>query len=124
MDLIGEGTRSSKSLQIFCLWMLHLMLLQTIINKFSILCYDEAYAEWFPCVFAFMTSKSAKAYEHIFNFLLDHCCERQNNIQLKWVICDFEKSLHQSVAKKLKARIIGCYFHLMKAMWSKAAKYG
>ena len=77
--------------------------------------------------FILMTNKSYNSYIKIFQeikFLLE-------NYDLPWkyndakFMCDFEKSLMNSLKKEFKnSKINGCYFHYIKSLWKKVRKLG
>ena len=93
----------------------------------NILAYNDNTKFIAPVCFILMTNKSYNSYIKIFQeikFLLE-------NYDLPWkyndvkFMCDFEKSLMNSLKKEFKnSKINGCYFHYIKSLWKKVRKLG
>ena len=71
-----------------------------------------------------MTSKSQFNYEAIFDYIKSYAKENSLELQISLVLCDFEKGIHNALISNFKVKVIGCYFHFIKALWGKANKLG
>lgn len=74
-----------------------------------------------------MTHKTQFLYEHVFNTLLNIASD--NGLELsfdsKTIMTDFEKPIRNAIKNILKGvKLKGCFFHFVKALWSKSKKLG
>ena len=90
----------------------------------NIVCYDNLTGNWFPSLYAFLTNKAQSSYEVIFDFIREYFKKQAISAKVNVILCDFEKSLHNALTGRFKMKIIGCYFHFVKALWMKAGRFG
>ena len=74
-----------------------------------------------------ITHKSQFLYEYVFNTLLNIASD--NGLELssdsKTIMTDFEKLIRHAIKNILKiVKLKGCFFHFIKALWSKSKKLG
>ena len=74
-----------------------------------------------------MTHKTQFLYEHVLNTLLNIASD--NGLELsfdsKTIMTDFEKPIRNAIKKISKGvKLKGCFFHFVKALWSKSKKLG
>lgn len=72
----------------------------------------------FPLVYAFLTSKSEKAYDKLFSMLIDHGKNLNLRIDPKYTLTDFERATLNSVENVFegsKAKL--CHFHFGQIIW-------
>lgn len=82
----------------------------------NILTYNHMNSIWLPCLFAFMTSKTQSSYEIICDFILTYAKENAYSLKVSMIITDFERGLQNALISKFHVKIIGCYFHMVKAL--------
>ena len=72
----------------------------------TIMCYYEVHQTWFPCLHAFLSTKSEIDYGSVFSFSVDFVKDAGNSLRLETVIWDFESALHKAILNKMKVKII------------------
>ena len=108
--------------------MVHLNVLQkNFYQLFNIIAYIDEENFDTSIAYILMSNKSHMIFKKMFNdfkFLINI----QNiNIYFKkiTIICDFEKSLIKAVKEEFpEAKINGCFFHFVKALWKKIRSLG
>lgn len=77
------------------------------------------YFQTFPFVFALMSNKKQKAYEHLLQFIDSNIFK----FEAKSFTTDFEKSMRNAILSVFpQARLKGCWFHFCQAVRRKASK--
>ena len=95
--------------------------LQTIIFMY----YDSITKIFAPGIFILVNTKNEISYNAIFKYIIDKLLDRHLSNKEITITCDFEKGLINSLQTNFKtAKIIGCYFHYMKALIRQAKKMG
>lgn len=93
----------------------------------NIICYCDNIKSNIPVMHIPMTSKNIETYDNVFSEILFICNQLKLtlNFNNKTIMCDFEKSLRESLKKNFKGiKIKGCFFHYVKCLWNKAKKIG
>lgn len=85
---------------------------QNFYQVMNILAFDEINQIWSPCLFAFMSRKTQRSYDEIFSYIQSDCQSKQIVLNVKYVLCDFEKAIHNSLLKYLKVKILDVFFTL------------
>ena len=88
----------------------------------NIIAYDSISHNDIPIAHIPMTHKKQFLYEPVFNTILNFSSDNGLEISFdsKTIMTDFEKPIRNVIKKILK----GCYFHFVKALWSKSKKFG
>jgi len=78
-----------------------------------------------PCLYILMTSKEQVSYGYVF-ILIDQIIKQHGyNLKVTSIMSDYEEALRNSIRNIFpEAQLQGCYFHYVKALWSKASKLG
>ena len=80
-----------------------------------------------PLISILMSHKSYDIYYYVFKFIKTIIRKQWLKLELKNIIfmLDFEKSSRKALKDIFsESNILGCYFHYVKALWSKAKKEG
>jgi hypothetical protein len=100
---------------------------QNFYQILNIMIYEESKTFTIPIAHVLMPGKSYYSYKKVFQDLKNII--RENNIKLDYnniiIHCDFEKSLIKCIREEFdEARIYGCFFHYIKALWKKCRNLG
>ena len=84
---------------------------------------------WIPVAFGFLPSKEVNAYVSFFKLLkglLEKTLGTKASTNLKKILCDFEKGIHQAIHKVYDGyiKIQGCFFHFSSCIWKKVQSHG
>ena len=79
---------------------------------------------WIPIAFGFLPTKETASYVSFFellNKLLLDTLGPSFSQNLRKILCDFEKGIHQAINKVYKGtvKIQGCFFHFSSCIWKK-----
>ena len=80
-----------------------------------------------PLIFILMSHKSYDSYFYVFDFIQKLLKKEKIELDIKniFFMLDFEKASRRALKTIFPdSRILGCYFHYVKALWSKAKKEG
>jgi len=80
---------------------------------------------YLPAAFILMSHKNNLSYKLAFSALSSICQELGLNIQPSYIMCDFETAMRNGIRSYFpNAKIAGCYFHYVKALWHYVASNG
>ena len=79
-----------------------------------------------PLMYILMSNKSYQLYYCIFEYIQKLLILENIDVNFKKIIftADFERGLRKALIDSFpNSEILGCYFHMIKALWIKAKKY-
>ena len=77
---------------------------------------------WIPVVWGWLPDKTEVSYKVFFHMVMTRLQELGINFNLKEVIADFELNIHKAIDDILNIDILGCFFHLARAIMTKVDK--
>ena len=80
---------------------------------------------WIPVAWGWLPDKSLQSYKVFFYMMLEELKRRNIPLNIKELISDFELNILKSADEMLPGIVIlGCFFHLSKAIWKKVQVNG
>lgn len=78
-----------------------------------------------PLAFCILPNKHVKTYKDVIQLLKNECLNLNFNLNHKYVVVDFEKSIHNSLISVWpEMQLIGCRFHLAQSWYRKIQEIG
>ena len=80
---------------------------------------------FYPACFVFMTTKTQDLYSIVFESVKTIALIHNYSLKPKTIMCDFEKGMRNAIVKSfVEAKLVGCYFHFTKCLFTKMNKLG
>jgi len=91
----------------------------------TILVYSEIHEFEVPACYILLSGKNETLYQSAFYSLKNICSSMNINLAPQRIMTDFEKGLRNALVKVFpEVILLGCFFHMSKAIWMRASKLG